>query len=68
MYVVGMQEYIEAVAVWHYISKRNIISLNDVQERLTFTQACFIVECCEVHASNKIHLMFMSYKDEHFLF
>ena len=36
---VGMQEYIEAVALWHYMAKGNIIGLNDIQERLTFTQA-----------------------------
>jgi len=47
MYVAGMQEYIEAVALWHYVDKRNIISLNEVQERLTFTQACLrrVVYC-----------------------
>jgi len=37
--VVGMQEYIEAVALWHYVAKRNLISLDDIQQRLTFTEA-----------------------------
>jgi len=49
MHVVGMQEYIEAVALWHYVAKRNIISLKDVQERLAFTQACLIAH--DFHAS-----------------
>jgi len=40
---VGLQEYIEAVALWHFVTERNIISLQDVQQRLTFTQAGFTV-------------------------
>jgi len=36
----GMQEYIEAVALWHFMAKKNVIGLEDIQERLTFTQAC----------------------------
>jgi len=39
-----MQEYIEAVALWQYVAKRNIIGHEDIQQRLTFAQACFTVQ------------------------
>lgn len=37
-YSPGMQEYIEAVALWQYVAKRNIIGHEDIQQRLTFAQ------------------------------
>lgn len=37
-YSPGLQEYIEAVAVWQYVAERNIISLQDIQQRLTFRE------------------------------
>jgi len=38
----GMQEYIEAVALWHFMAKRNIITLEDIQKRLTFKQVSLL--------------------------
>jgi len=66
MHVVGMQEYIEAVALWQYVAKGNIISLNDVQQRLTFTQAClyFTKYCKYKRAVKNMNIL---YKKEHHL-
>jgi len=47
MYVAGMQEYIEAVALWNYVLKNNVVSLAEVQQRLTFTQAS--LQCIKIH-------------------